>query len=203
MLAQPPVLATSSNGIANATTNTSGQTAQVTVTANGATMANYWVNGVSVATTAAIFMLSVPAGQTCALQYTVATPIWYWSSLTPAMPTSTTVVTNTTGQNISVILLGGTVTVVAVNGVTVAATSNVNVLLPAGSTIAVTYSVAPVWAWMNFQYTPGQQPSNASAYMQENTIVPSGVSGYSELNALPYAQHAEAGQTGLGTGVSN
>lgn len=203
MLAQPPVLATSSNGIVNATTNTSGQTALVTVTANGATMANYWVNAVSVATSAAVFMMSVPAGQTCALQYTVATPIWYWSSLTPAMPASGNVVTNTTGQNITVVLLGGVVTVGAVNGVTVASATNTQVMLPAGDTIAITWSTAPVWAWMNFPFAPGQQPSNASAYMQANTVVPSGVSGYSPLNALPYAQHAEAGQTGLATGVSN
>lgn len=202
MIPQPPVLATSPAGTTNATLNNSGQTAQVTVSANGATMANYWVNAVSVATSASIFMMSVPAGQTCALQYTVATPIWYWSTMTPAMPASTVAVANTTGQDICVVLLGGTTTHVAVNGTDRATTSPANVLLPAGASIAITYSAAPVWAWLNFPNLDVLD-SLGGAYAAPNTVAPTGTTGYDPRNALPYALHAEASQTALGAGVSN
>ena len=51
MIIQPPVPATSPAGLTNfATTNPTGNNAYVTVGANGATMANYWVNAASVAT---------------------------------------------------------------------------------------------------------------------------------------------------------
>lgn len=202
MIAQPPVLATSPAGTTNATTNTCGQTAFVTVTANGATMANYWVNAVSVATSASIFMMTVPAGGTCALQYTVATPIWYWSTLTPAMPASTTVVQNTTGQDISVLVIGGTTTHIAVNGTDRGTTTPANVMVPNGGSIAITYSVAPVWAWMNYPNLD-LLDSLGNAYASSNTVAPTGTSGYDPRNALPYAQHVEAAQTGLGTGVTN
>ena len=60
MIQQPPVLTTSPAGTTFATTNTTGKTVNVSVSANGATMANYWLNAVSQATSAAQFMMTVP-----------------------------------------------------------------------------------------------------------------------------------------------
>lgn len=202
MIQQPAVPATSPAGTTNFVTNTTMQTAYVTVGANGATMANYWVNAVSVATSAAQFMMTVPAGGTCALQYTVATPVWYWSTFTPAVPATTVAAVNTTGQDITVVLLGGTTTHIAVNGTDRGTTSPAQVMVPNGGSIAVTYSVAPVWAWMNF-LNLDLLDSLGSAYASNNSVAATGVAGYSPVNALPYAAHAEGGMAGFAVGVSN
>ena len=178
--------------------NTSGQTAQVTVT--GGTVTSINVNGAQVATSSP-FTASVPAGGTIAVTYSVA-PAWFWSTMTPAMPASTVAVANNTGQDITVILSGGTVTHVTVNGTDRATASPANVMLPAGGSISLTYSAAPVWAWMNYPDLIGLD-SLGTAYAQENVVAPTGVSGYSALNALPYATHAEAGMPGLAVGVAN
>lgn len=202
MLPQPDVKATSPAGTTNTVTNGSGQTAYVTVDANGATMADYWVDAVAVATSAAGYMMTVPAGSACALKYTVATPLWYWSALTPALPASTVAATNKTGRNLSVVIVaaGATVSAVKINGATTGITQDGSapVPLPPGATIALTYSVAiPVWAWMD-PLDLVLANSNAAAYAGQNTATP-----YSPLIALPYAQHAALAQSGLGTGVSN
>src|SRR3984885_10300539 len=119
MLPQPAVPATSPAGLTNFATNSTGNTAYVSVGANGATMANYWVGAVSVATTATAYMMTVPPGGTCALQYTVAVPVWFWSACTPALPLSTVPVVNTTGRDIDVVFLGGgSVSAVTMNGLT-------------------------------------------------------------------------------------
>jgi hypothetical protein len=55
--------------------------------------------------------------------------------------------TNTNPFPVLVALTGGTTTVIAVGGTTVATTTPANVVVPAGSTIAVTYSAAPSWVW--------------------------------------------------------
>lgn len=65
---------------------------------------------------------------------------------TPAVPASTTPVTNTTGVPATVVITGGTVTAVTVGG-TSAGSGDGTYVVPAGSTIAVTYSVAPTWTW--------------------------------------------------------
>lgn len=209
MIPQPAVLATSPAGTTNTQTNNSGETCYVTVGANGATMANYWVNAASVATTAAQYTMTVPAGQTCALQYTVASPLWFWSPFTPAVPSTTVAVTNTTGKSLSVIAWGGTTTFWYVNGTQVATTTPTSsnpplaLALPPAATISVTYSAAPVWAWIDWLYTAPLPNSNGSVYAQMNTVAPSGVAGYSPLTALPYAVHNGASLAGLCAGVSN
>ncbi len=211
MIQQPPVLTTSPAGTTFATTNTTGQTVNVSVDSNGATMANYWLGAVSQATSAAQFMMTVPAGQTVALQYTVQTPVWYWSVLTPALPLSTVAATNTTGKDLSVVAFGGTTTFWYVNGTQVATTTPASTLgtaplaiaLPPAGTISVTYSVAPVWAWLDYLDMASLANSGGNNYAQENTVAPTGVTGYSPVNALPYAPHAEGGLTGLAVGVSN
>jgi hypothetical protein len=72
----------------------------------------------------------------------------------------------------------------------------VNVPLPPGCSITLIYTVAPVWNWTNPEdegYTPGYYASNAQAE----------AAGWNPYTALPYAQHAALGQSGLATGVSN
>jgi hypothetical protein len=65
---------------------------------------------------------------------------------TPAVPLTTVPVTNTTGYEVSVDVVGGTVTVVTVNGSVVGAGDGAYIV-PAGGTIALTYSAAPTWVW--------------------------------------------------------
>jgi hypothetical protein len=67
---------------------------------------------------------------------------------TPAVPASTVTATNTFGVNCMVYVTGGTVTAVSVGETQVFASSNVVVFVPAGVTVAVTYSVAPTWVWL-------------------------------------------------------
>lgn len=69
----------------------------------------------------------------------------------PAVPASTSPQSNTTGQPVAVNVIGGTVTAVAVNGVT-QTVDGVNIvggmfIVPSGGTITLTYSVAPTWTW--------------------------------------------------------
>lgn len=113
------------------------------------------------------------------------------SVTTPAVPASGTAVVNKTGQFVSVVITGGTMTNVSVNGATVGAGAGDYQLPPAGS-ITMTYSVAPTWAWSNpidLAPTPGQTEWN------ENTD--------STVSELPYATHATLAQPGLAAGVSN
>jgi hypothetical protein len=209
MIQQPPVLTTSPAGLTFATTNNTGQTVNVSVAANGATMANYWLSGVSVATSAAQFMIAVPNGGTVALQYTVAVPVWYWSSLTPALPLTTVAATNTSGKNLSVAAFGGTTTFWYVNGTQVATTTPASsaaplaLALPPGATISCTYSVAPVWAWLDYLDMGVLANSNGSVYAGANTIAPTGVTGYNPLGSLAYPVHSGMSAAGFGAGVSN
>ena len=65
---------------------------------------------------------------------------------TPSVPGSTVPVTNTSPLPATVVITGGTLTNVSVNGVTVGSGDG-TYTVPAGQTIAVTYSVAPTWTW--------------------------------------------------------
>lgn len=72
-------------------------------------------------------------------------PTGDWASK-PAIPASTIAATNTSGDLMWVEVIAGTVTVVAVDGVTVGRVVGAFLVRP-GSTIALTYSVAPTWKW--------------------------------------------------------
>jgi hypothetical protein len=193
MLQQPPVPASTTT-----VTNTTGQTVAVTVA--GGTVTSVNVNGTQVAT-ATNYTASVPAGQTIAVTYS-AVPSWYWSVFTPAVPASGTAVANPTGQDISIILLGGTVTHVTVNGTDRATSSPANVMLPAGESVTLTYSAAPVWAWMNY-FNLDLADSLGDVYANPNTVLATGTTGYAPVNDLPYAAHAATGNPGFGVGVAN
>jgi hypothetical protein len=64
----------------------------------------------------------------------------------PAVPASGVAQYNNTGQPVTVTVSGGTVTVIAVNGVTTGLTSG-PIIVPANGNIAITYSVLPTWIW--------------------------------------------------------
>lgn len=65
---------------------------------------------------------------------------------TPAVPASTTPVTNASSLPAQVVISGGTLTNVSINGAT-AGVGDGTYTVPAGQTIAITYSVAPTWTW--------------------------------------------------------
>jgi hypothetical protein len=64
----------------------------------------------------------------------------------PAVPASTVPLVNPFDTACLVTLRGGTVSVVAVAGVTLSVVSAL-VLVPAGASITLTYAVAPTWTW--------------------------------------------------------
>lgn len=72
--------------------------------------------------------------------------------VSPAIPASTVAATNTYGADATVYIIAGTVSVIAVSGVTTGLTSSaagVTVRVPAGGTLALTYSVVPTsWVWL-------------------------------------------------------
>lgn len=78
---------------------------------------------------------------------------------TPAVPASGTPVTNTSALPATVVISGGTMSAVAVGGVTVGAGAG-TYTVPAGQFITLTYTVAPTWTW-TLQSTFGAQ-----AYLQ-------------------------------------
>jgi hypothetical protein len=65
---------------------------------------------------------------------------------TPGVPSSTTPVTNANNWPVFVTITGGTLSSVKINGLQVGTTAGTYVL-PAGSNISITYTVAPTWAW--------------------------------------------------------
>jgi hypothetical protein len=115
---------------------------------------------------------------------------------TPAVPASTVLIYNTTGQYVACNITGGTMTNVSVNGVTVGAGAG-NYQLPPGASLSMTYTVAPTsMTWTAppaVSYTPG--------YSAENTGAEG--AGYSPITSMPYAAHAVSGVTGFAVGVSN
>lgn len=66
----------------------------------------------------------------------------------PTVPASNTPITNLTGVDVMVYLVGGTLTGnVQINGHGVLQATNTGYFLPAGGTIRLTYSSAPAWSW--------------------------------------------------------
>lgn len=82
---------------------------------------------------------------------------------TPSVPATTVPVTNTSPLPATVVVSGGTVSNVAVNGVT-AGTGDGTYTVPAGGTITLTYSAAPTWTWTL------QTAFGAQAYLQVTAI---------------------------------
>jgi hypothetical protein len=90
-----------------------------------------------------------------------------WSGA-PALAATGVAMTNSSGQAVAVTVTGGTVTAIAV-GATTQSVNGTNVtsgtfVVPAGSTITITYSVAPAVTWkfgqqVSLQVSPGVQSS--------------------------------------------
>ncbi len=66
--------------------------------------------------------------------------------VTPAVPATGVAQYSNSSQPVIVTVTGGTVTVIAVNGVTTGLTTGA-IYVPVGGTITLTYSAAPAWAW--------------------------------------------------------
>lgn len=64
----------------------------------------------------------------------------------PAVPASTVPIQNPNPYPVKVVISGGTLTAVTVNGITVG-TGDGTYLVPAAGSISITYSVAPTWVW--------------------------------------------------------
>lgn len=69
------------------------------------------------------------------------------TNLAPAVPASTSAVTNNTGYTVSVHIVGGTVTNVVVSGVSTNRAGG-EFRVETGQTISITYSAAPTWTWL-------------------------------------------------------
>lgn len=65
----------------------------------------------------------------------------------PGIPATTVALVNPFNVDSSVFVTGGTVTAIAVNGVTTGATTG-QFWVPAAGSITLTYSVAPTWTWI-------------------------------------------------------
>ena len=66
----------------------------------------------------------------------------------PSVPASTVAATNTSYRDAVVVVTGGTVSAVSVDGVAQGyAATGFTVIVPAGKTVTLTYSVAPTWKW--------------------------------------------------------
>lgn len=80
---------------------------------------------------------------------------------TPAVPASTVAQQNPSNQAVQVVITGGTITAVTVNGVVVGTAAG-TYFVPAYGSISVTYSVAPTWAWTSTN--PVGQPVGVGYY---------------------------------------
>ena len=72
-------------------------------------------------------------------------PLGDWVSK-PAIAATTVPVTNEAGNTMWVEVVGGTVTAVTIDGVSIGRVVGMFLVRP-GSTIALTYSAAPTWKW--------------------------------------------------------
>lgn len=82
---------------------------------------------------------------------------------TPAVPLTTVPVTNMSPLPATVVVTGGTVTGVAVNGVSVGSGDG-TYTVPSGQAITLTYSAAPTWTWTL------QTAFGAQAYLQVTQV---------------------------------
>jgi hypothetical protein len=110
---------------------------------------------------------------------------------TPSFPLTTVALTNPFGQLASVVITGGSVSAVYVNGVSAGTGGTYSV--PPGGTISVTYTGSPSWTWSDFLNEDDE------AYAASNT---SGAYGAGQ-NLPTGAGHEVAGETGLGEAEDN
>lgn len=122
----------------------------------------------------------------------------------PAVPGSTVAYANASGSVMAVTISGGTLTSVVING-TQAGTAAGTYLVPAGGTIAITYSSAPTWTWALPQ-TSGAVSAGGSAvpfnpagtnvaFAQGQVLIvdPAGTSDLVVVNGTPTATSVPVG----------
>lgn len=115
--------------------------------------------------------------------------------VTPSVPASGTPVTNTSPLPVQVVISGGTMTAVVINGVTVGSGAG-TYTLPAGQSITLTYTVAPTWTWA------AQTTYGAQAYLQVTAFTGTDVtvkvqdsadnSSFADVTGLTFAQTTSA-----------
>lgn len=84
--------------------------------------------------------------RSCDLQFTTFYDQVGTGTVAPGVPANNTPIVSTYNWAVLVQVIGGTMTAVIINGVTVGAGAGVYVL-PALGTIQLTYTVAPTWVW--------------------------------------------------------
>jgi hypothetical protein len=89
---------------------------------------------------------------------------------TPAVPLTTVPVTNTSPLPATVVVSGGTMTNVSVNGVTVGAGAG-TYTVPSGGTITMTFTVAPTWTWTLQTFLGAQAYLQATAFAGTSVTV--------------------------------
>jgi len=100
----------------------------------------------------------------------------------PSLAASTVAMKNTSGHPVWVDVIGGTVTAVKVDGVTTGFTSG-SFRLRRGSSIAITYSVAPTLGWF-YENSNQQRPSgvwSGAPSLAASTVAMVNSSGYPVL----------------------
>lgn len=133
----------------------------------------------------------------------------------PAVPATTVPAANSTGTVVAVTITGGTLTSVTVNGAQAGTTAG-TYLVPVAGTIAVTYSVAPAWAWALPQTSASVPAGGTSltfapagtniAFAQGQVLIvdPSGTSDVVTVSGTPAATSVPVGALNAshGSGVS-
>ena len=117
---------------------------------------------------------------------------------TPAVPASTVAVQNPATYPVTVVITGGTMTAVIVNGVTVG-TGAGTYTVPAAGAISMTYSVAPTWAWSN----PAGPALPIVSATWDGAATPTLTVAEGGVTAVTYSGQANAGFAGVPQSVLN
>ena len=117
---------------------------------------------------------------------------------TPAVPASTVAVQNPNTYPVTVVITGGTMTAVIVNGVTVGAGAG-TYAVPAAGAISMTFTVAPTWAWSN----PAGPALPAVSATWDGAATPTLTVAEGGVTAAAYSGQANAGFAGVPQSVLN
>lgn len=116
----------------------------------------------------------------------------------PAIPASTVAQANTTEEDVLVVITGGTMTNVSINGATVG-TGAGTYLLPPGGSITMTYSVAPTWTWQTVVANPAIPASGTALANPTGEDVNVTVSGGTVTNITVTNQYGASATVASGT----
>lgn len=117
-----------------------GGTGDPTITVSGGAMRGTWAVGLTGCT------VPPPAGRIYIDNMRGLNPMTAAKTPTPAVPASNGVVTNNYPSPVRIAIVGGTISNILINGSGAGTAPGMYILYP-GETIAITYTVAPTWAW--------------------------------------------------------